>query len=124
MVSCQEVGHTLGLNHSDTVMTNLNRGSCMDYTNDPSGTKGTNGTLANISASASDLYNLSVIYATPSGTQIPGTKVTAMAMEAFYIDGHEHEAVPEPATWALMLGGFGLLGNSLRRRRKVRLVLA
>ena len=25
--------------------------------------------------------------------------------------------VPEPATWALMLGGFGLMGASLRRRR-------
>lgn len=118
MVSCQEVGHTIGLNHSDTIMTNLNLGSCMDYTNDPTGLRGTNGKLANISASAKDLYNLSVIYATPGGTQIAGTKPTAMAMEAFYIDGdHDHGAVPEPATWALMIGGFGLVGSMLRRRR-------
>ncbi len=26
-------------------------------------------------------------------------------------------AVPEPATWAMMIGGFGLVGASMRRRR-------
>jgi hypothetical protein len=26
-------------------------------------------------------------------------------------------AVPEPASWALMVGGFGLIGGALRRRR-------
>lgn len=28
-------------------------------------------------------------------------------------------AVPEPATWAMMLGGFGLLGAAMRRRKAV-----
>jgi hypothetical protein len=28
-------------------------------------------------------------------------------------------AVPEPSTWALMIGGFGLAGASLRRRRSL-----
>ena len=29
-------------------------------------------------------------------------------------------AVPEPATWAMMIGGFGLVGGALRRRRAVK----
>ena len=28
-------------------------------------------------------------------------------------------AAPEPASWAMMLGGFGLVGGALRNRRKV-----
>jgi len=28
-------------------------------------------------------------------------------------------AVPEPATWAMMLAGFGLVGGTMRRRQKV-----
>ena len=33
------------------------------------------------------------------------------------VDGVVREAVPEPASWALMLGGFGMIGGALRRRR-------
>jgi hypothetical protein len=29
------------------------------------------------------------------------------------------DAVPEPASWAMMIGGFGLVGSTLRRRRLV-----
>ena len=36
MVTCQEVGHTFGLDHQDEVFDNPNLGTCMDYTNDPS----------------------------------------------------------------------------------------
>lgn len=32
--------------------------------------------------------------------------------------------VPEPATWAMMLGGFGLLGVSMRRRRRAAVTFA
>ena len=32
--------------------------------------------------------------------------------------------VPEPATWAMMIGGFGLLGTAVRRRRRTGAVAA
>lgn len=35
LVSCQEVGHTLGLDHQDENFNNANLNTCMDYTNDP-----------------------------------------------------------------------------------------
>jgi hypothetical protein len=35
LVSCQEVGHTLGLEHQDEDPTNPNLDTCMDYTNRP-----------------------------------------------------------------------------------------
>ena len=36
LVTCQEIGHTFGLDHQDEVFDNPNLGTCMDYTNDPS----------------------------------------------------------------------------------------
>ena len=40
---------------------------------------------------------------------------------AFEIDNVAfNSAVPEPATWAMMLGGFGLIGAAMRRRKAVR----
>lgn len=35
MVMCQEVGHTLGLDHQDEAFDNPNLNTCMDYTNNP-----------------------------------------------------------------------------------------
>ena len=37
LVSCQEVGHTLGLDHQDVIFDNPNLGTCMDYTSNPLG---------------------------------------------------------------------------------------
>ena len=36
LVMCQEIGHTLGLDHQDETFNNPNLGTCMDYTNNPS----------------------------------------------------------------------------------------
>jgi len=35
LVMCQEVGHTLGLDHQDENFNNANLGTCMDYTSNP-----------------------------------------------------------------------------------------
>lgn len=39
--------------------------------------------------------------------------------EGFGIDDITFGAVPEPASWAMMVGGFGMMGAALRRRRAV-----
>lgn len=62
MVFCQEVGHDYGLGHVNETFTDLNTGSCMDYTNDPSGTAGTNGSLSNEYPNSHDYTMLETIY--------------------------------------------------------------
>ena len=39
------------------------------------------------------------------------------AADGYRLDSISIGAVPEPGTWALMIGGFGLAGSALRRRR-------
>jgi PEP-CTERM motif len=41
-----------------------------------------------------------------------------------YLEDIRLTAVPEPATWAMMLAGFGLIGFSARRRKSVRVSFA
>ena len=55
-------------------------------------------------------------FATDKGiADVTGTGLTFSATVA---------AVPEPATWAMMIGGFGMIGASLRRRSTVRIVVS
>ena len=54
LVMCQEVGHTLGLDHQDTVFGNPNLGTCMDYTSSPTDNEHPN---------AHDYEELDTIYA-------------------------------------------------------------
>lgn len=78
-VVCQEVGHTFGLDHQDETKTNANLGSCMDYTSDPSGTKGTNGTLGNLRPNAHDYDQLKLIYGHNDGWQLSSTQPISTA---------------------------------------------
>lgn len=50
------------------------------------------------------------------GTDILNSVTFATSQAAFEID-EVAAAVPEPATWAIMLLGFGMIGSALRRRR-------
>jgi len=63
LVMCQEVGHTFGLGHQDENFSNTNLGTCMDYTSDPTGLAGTNGTLNNEHPNQHDYDQLASIYA-------------------------------------------------------------
>jgi len=56
MVTCQEVGHTFGLDHQDTNQTNTNLGTCMDYTNNPDATPN------NLHPNTHDYNELATIY--------------------------------------------------------------
>lgn len=60
-VVCQEVGHTLGLDHQDEDFANVNLGTCMDYTSDPDGS--INGQLSNLHPNQHDYDQLALIYA-------------------------------------------------------------
>lgn len=59
-VMCQEIGHTIGLDHQDEAFDNANLGTCMDYTNDPSGTLLSQ--LDNQHPNAHDFEELDAIY--------------------------------------------------------------
>ena len=81
LVMCQEVGHTLGLNHQDENFSNVNLGTCMDYTSSPE---------SNQHPNTHDYEELELIYAhldgfttIQSGTQkLPlGSSVAQAAQE-------------------------------------------
>ena len=53
-----------------------------------------------------------------SGAHITNATLSAANVGDFVIDDVSFSAgVPEPETWAMMLGGFALTGLVLRRRR-------
>lgn len=80
LVMCQEVGHTLGLDHQDENFNNANLGTCMDYTNDPS---------SNQHPNAHDYEELGIIYAHVDSTTTIGQTVSPhpSAMSDIDFDG-------------------------------------
>ncbi|HEY0589677.1 MAG TPA: hypothetical protein VGD52_26360 [Pseudoduganella sp.] len=73
MVMCQEVGHTLGLDHQDEDFYNANLGTCMDYTSNPAASPN------NEHPNLHDYDQLAAIY---SHLDAPGTFLSSPTNEA------------------------------------------
>ena len=82
LVMCQEIGHVFGLDHQDVAFTNVNLGTCMDYTRDPAGTAGTNGTRSNQRPNGHDYNQLTAIYTHRDASQLSTTRVTGTSAAA------------------------------------------
>ena len=64
-----------------------------------------------------------VTYQVTSGPRLTGAVFTASG-NSFEFDNLAVAAVPEPASWALMISGFGLIGGALRRRQRATVAFA
>lgn len=93
MVTCQEVGHTFGLDHQDEVFDNPNLGTCMDYTNDPS---------TNQHPNSHDYDELSTIYSHLDSTTTIGATTPS-----------KHPQVGnEQASWGRLVAGSRASGHA------------
>ena len=70
--------------------------------------------LAGGSNTAFQTYTVNFTAAAPTTLSFVGTG-TSDGVGA-YVDNISLTSVPEPATWALMIAGFGLVGGAMRRR--------
>jgi hypothetical protein len=100
-VTCQEVGHTFGLDHQDERFNNINLGTCMDYTNDPTGTAGTNGTLNNEHPNQHDYDQLSSIYSHLDSSNTAGQSTAAANMPPAALD----IILEGPGQWGKLIRG-------------------
>jgi hypothetical protein len=67
-------------------------------------------------ASADPLANYSFTFATTGG-QLIFRELGPSNQQGNILDDVSLAAVPEPATWAMMILGFGAAGSILRRRK-------
>ena len=86
LVTCQEVGHTFGLDHQDENFNNANLGTCMDYTNNPS---------TNQHPNQHDYDELVTIYSHTDSTTTVGQSVANSAAATDEDD--------EPENWGILV---------------------
>lgn len=94
LVMCQEVGHTFGLDHQDETFDNPNLGTCMDYTNNPSGPP------SNEHPNPHDYQQLAEMYlhtdsTTTTGANAPATAAKSSRSRVVDVDSHGNGTV----TW-------------------------
>ncbi len=95
LLTCQEVGHTFGLDHQDENFNNANLGTCMDYTNDPS---------TNQHPNQHDYDELVIIYSHLDSTSTVGAAAAASGPSA---------AGDSPASWGQLVRGSRAHGHSI-----------
>jgi hypothetical protein len=85
---------------------------------------------AEAAVATGNLYNIGDTM-TASAAVDPTLTILGPDAQLYHFDGLPDStiggpmaAVPEPATWAMMLSGFGLVGSAMRRRRRASLRLA
>jgi hypothetical protein len=95
LVMCQEVGHTLGLDHQDEDFDNANLGTCMDYTNDPS---------TNQHPNSHDYQELQTIYQHLDNTTTVGAAPTGVNANGANSWGKLVSSSASGSTYSLDLG--------------------
>ncbi|MEO0441760.1 MAG: NF038122 family metalloprotease [Pseudomonadota bacterium] len=75
---------------------------------DPTFGRNQEGIITNLDLAAFDAFGWNINY-----------DVLANRDQVFRTRDLNVSAVPEPASWAMMIGGFGLIGGAMRRRRKM-----
>jgi hypothetical protein len=81
--------------------------------------------VALVKSATDNSYSLASALMADIGTQtfhvegLASTQATTFSGTVQYVS-----AIPETSTWALMIGGFALVGGEMRRRKKTSLALA
>jgi hypothetical protein len=104
LVACQEIGHDWGLDHQDETFSNVNLGTCMDYTNAPAGgvVNGFNYGPSNEHPNTHDYNELNIIYNHDDGytTTIQSTAFAIRQVGKAVPQRPSSEAIGDsPAEW-------------------------